>query len=100
MRERNHRTCFSVTAFLCGLVMLLVSNGVAASLKVPAVAGALTVDAKLDEPLWHDARIFSLGAPGFGAAFPAGGEIRLAVCGTHLCLAARLPEAGRLVAMS
>src|SRR3989442_15815273 len=25
-----------------------------------------------------------------GAAFPAGGEIRIAACGAHLCLAARL----------
>jgi hypothetical protein len=72
----------------------------AANLKIPAVDGPLTVDGKVDEPLWREARSFSLNSPDFGAAFPAGGDARIALCGRHLCLAARLPEGDRIVAMS
>ncbi len=84
------------------IVIGLLCAGVAAAanLKIPAAAGLLTVDGRLNEPLWRDARGFSLGSPDFGAPFPAGGEARVAVCGAHLCLAARLPEADRIVAMS
>src|SRR5262245_55273803 len=89
------------SARVCGLLILITAHAAAeASLKLPAVSGPLTVDGKLDEPLWRDARSFSFNAPAFGPAFPAGGEIRIAACGAHLCLAARLPESGRIVAMS
>jgi dienelactone hydrolase len=72
----------------------------AANLTIPVASGSLTLDGKLDEPLWRDARSFSLGSPNYGPAFPAGGEARIAVCGTYLCLAARLPESDRTVAIS
>ncbi len=60
-----------------------------ASLRIPAVAAAVTVDGKLDEPLWGEAR-----------SLPFGAEAKVAVCGAYLCLGARVPEAGRVIAMS
>ena len=84
------------------LVTVLLSAGVAfaASLKIPSAAGSVVVDGKLDEPMWQRAVSASLNSPTSAAGFPAGGEARLVVCGAHLCLGARLPESGRLVAIS
>src|SRR5687768_7927290 len=84
------------------VVMVLTFTGIAAgaNLKIPGTSGSLKVDGRLDEPLWRDAHRVSLNSPDFGGAFPAGGDARIAVCGVHLCLAARLPEMGRIVAMS
>jgi hypothetical protein len=94
-------TLFCGLAMFCGLAILLTADGAAAaSVKIPAAAGALTIDGKLDEPLWLAAQSFSLNTPAFGAAFPAGGEIRIAACGAQLCLGARLPESGPIVGMS
>ena len=66
------------TMYLVILLLAADDAAVAANLKIPAVAGALTVDGRLDEPLWREARSFSLNTWDFGAAFPAGGEIRIA----------------------
>src|SRR5687768_508901 len=92
---RNRRT-----AFLCLGIVFCAATSTAANLKIPSVDGALTVDGRLDEPLWRGARNLPLTMPDFGAAFPSGGEAKVAVCGAHLCLAARLPESGRIIAMS
>lgn len=82
------------------VVLLCAALSNAANLKIPAGPGSVVVDGKVQEPFWQSALIFPLNSPDFGAAFPSGGEARLAACGTHLCLSARLPESGRFVAMS
>ena len=101
MSERKDRPYSYSSVFLCGLIILPGAGAAtAANFKIPAVAGAITVDGRLDEPFWRDARSVPLRSPDDSAAFPAGGEARVAVCGAHLCLAARLPESGRIIAMS
>ena len=87
---------------LPAVVVGLVFAGLApaATLKVPIGAGAVVVDGRLDEAVWQAAVKVSLNSPDFGSGFPAGGEARLAACGAYLCLAARLPESGRIVARS
>jgi cephalosporin-C deacetylase-like acetyl esterase len=87
--------------YLYALMLLLTAAAMpAANLKIPLVDGAVVVDGRLDEPLWRAARSLSLSSPDFGPAFPAGGDAKAAVCGDHLCLGARLPESGRIIAMS
>jgi dienelactone hydrolase len=81
------------------IVLLCAGSARAANLKIPAAAGSVRIDGKLDDPFWQDARTLSLNSPNFSAPFPSGGEARIAVCGTHVCLAARLPE-DRIVAIS
>lgn len=69
-------------------------------LVVPSVSGALTVDGVPDEPVWERAAVLPLGTPEFSQPFPAPGEMRALVRDGYLCLSARLPESGRLVARS
>ena len=82
------------------IAVFSLASAFAADLSVPSVTGALSVDGMLDEPLWQQARALPLAAPAYPAPLPAGGEARIAVCGEYLCLAARLPEPGRMVAVS
>ncbi len=87
--------------FLSGLMIVLsLGAAAAAQLQIPAASGAITIDGRLDEPSWSDARSLPLASPDSSAAFPKGGEARIVVCGGYLCLAARLPETGRVIAIS
>lgn len=76
--------------FVLGLLALAVASG--ATLKIPSASGPLTIDGKIDERIWQDARVLALSPAGFGAPFPEGGESRMAVRGSYVCLSARLPE--------
>ena len=87
----------------CVLVVLgLLASGAAsgASLKIPSASGPLRIDGKIEERIWQEARVLPLGAVGFGAPFPAGGETRMVIRGGYLCVAARLAEPDRVVAFS
>ena len=72
----------------------------AASFTIPSVSGALTIDGKPDEPAWQGARVLTLSSSEFGSPFPAGGEARIAIRGTYVCLSAHIPEPDRVVAHS
>lgn len=87
----------------CVLVVLgLLASGAAsgASLKIPSASGPLRIDGKIEERIWQEARVLPLGAAGFGAPFPAGGESRMVIRGGYLCVSARLAEPDRVVAFS
>src|SRR5262249_30202984 len=83
------------------LVLLLAATAAgAATLRIPAARGPVTIDGVGGEELWKDAAVLPVQPADFGAPFPAGGEIRAVVRGTYLCLSARLPETGPVVARS
>jgi cephalosporin-C deacetylase-like acetyl esterase len=84
--------------FVLGLLALAVASG--ATLKIPSASGPLTIDGKIDERIWQDARVLALRPAGFGAPFPEGGESRIVIRGSYVCVSARLPEPDRLVAFS
>ena len=71
-----------------------------ATLNIPSVDGPLTVDGLIGEDIWAQAAVLPLQPADFGAPFPAGGEMRAVVRRGYLCLSARLPESGRIVAKS
>jgi cephalosporin-C deacetylase-like acetyl esterase len=72
-----------------------------ATVNIPTVEGPMTGDGRLDEPMWKSALVMSLESRDFdGRPFPEGGEARVALRGEWLCLGARLPEPGRVVARS
>ena len=62
--------------------------------------GPLTIDGFVNEDIWKQAAVLPMQANDYGAAFPQGGETRAMVRGRYLCLSARLPEAGQVVARS
>ena len=64
---------------------------------IPSASGAVIIDGKLDDAEWKIAKV--IGLPPI-ESFGAGGEVRLAVCGSYLCMSARLPEPDRVVAHS
>jgi hypothetical protein len=64
------------------------------------VNGPLTIDGLVDEDIWKQAAVLPIQATDYGAPFPQGGETRAMVRGRYLCLSARLPEAGQVVARS
>jgi dienelactone hydrolase len=69
------------------------------TLNIPAVSGPLNIDGKLDDAFWQSARILPL-TDRETDHFGQGGEVRVAVRGSYLCLSARVPESDRLVAHS
>jgi hypothetical protein len=86
-----------------GVLLLSTASALAAetaSITIPSVSGALTIDGKPDEPVWQAARVLPLASTEFGDPFPAGGEARIATRGAYLCLSARIPEPDRVVAHS
>src|SRR5579863_7638551 len=85
---------------LCALFACAAFAAVSPPVTIPSVSGALSIDGKLDDPAWHDASVLALTTSEFGLPFPAGGEIRMATHGSYLCLGARIPEPGRVVAHS
>jgi dienelactone hydrolase len=72
----------------------------AANLQIPASSEALTIDGTPDEVLWQKAQALPLESTDLGMPFPAGGEARIVMRGKYLCVSARLPEPGPLVAVS
>lgn len=79
---------------------LIVAKAGAAVLPIPTVIGPLTIDGSPEEAVWKQAAVLPGDPDKFGAAFPAGGETRAMVRSGYLCLSARLPEKGRIVARS
>src|SRR6266849_6378266 len=69
----------------------------AASITIPSISDALSIDGKLDDPGWQGARVLPLASTEFGSPL-IGGETRIATRGAYLCLGARIPESGRVVA--
>lgn len=85
----------------CFLGALFLAAGArGATLNVPSADGPLTIDGVIQEAIWSRAAVLPLQPPGFGAPFPQGGEVRAVVRRGYLCLSARLPESGRVVAKS
>ena len=80
------------------LLLATVASG--ATLGIPSADGALTVDGRVEEDIWARAVALPFQSQEFGAPFPAGGEMRAIVRRGYLCLSARLPESGRVVAKS
>ncbi|MEP7257989.1 MAG: acetylxylan esterase, partial [Flavitalea sp.] len=68
-----------------------------ASLNIPALSGAVTIDGRLTDKIWDSAIVLPLSG---GFVFPRleGGETRIALCGSYLCLSAWAPEKDRLTA--
>jgi hypothetical protein len=82
------------------LCLLLGRAAGAASWAIPSVNGPMTIDGLVDEDPWKQAAVLPIQATDYGAAFPQGGETRALVRGNYLCLSARLPETGRIIARS
>lgn len=53
-----------------------------------------------DETIWTEAAVLPLQPAEVGTPFPAAGEMRVVVRRGYLCLSARVPETGRIVAKS
>ena len=85
---------------LLAFFFLLNTVASGATLSIPSADGALTVDGRVEEDIWGRAAVLPLQPKEFGAPFPAGGEMRAVVRRGYLCLSARLPESGRVVAKS
>jgi cephalosporin-C deacetylase-like acetyl esterase len=80
--------------------LFVTASSFGATLTIPVAGGPLSIDGAADELMWHNAKTLTLRPAGFGDPFPRGGETRIAVRGAYLCLSARLPEPGRVVARS
>jgi dienelactone hydrolase len=57
-------------------------------------SGALILDAKLDDAYWRAIPARTVVPAVHGVPAEPGGEVRVGIRGTYLCLGARLPEAG------
>jgi dienelactone hydrolase len=77
----------------------VVASKVASIIKIPVVSGPLTIDGKMDDIAWKSALSLSLDKSDDNFAGP-GGETWLVVNGNYLCLGARIPEPGMLIARS
>ena len=97
MKNMNRAVPF-VLCFLLATGAQVGADG--ATLKIPSADGPLTVDGIVDEDIWAQAAVLPLQRVDLGAPFPAGGEMRAVVRRGYLCLSARLPESGRIVAKS
>ncbi|HKW96163.1 MAG TPA: acetylxylan esterase [Bryobacteraceae bacterium] len=86
---------------LClGTALVTFAFAAQAPVTIPPISGSLAIDGALDDPAWRDALVLPLSTTEFADPFPAGGESRVAVRGAYLCLSARIPEPGRVVAHS
>ena len=91
------RVCKAALLSCCFLLTTIASG---ATLTIPSADGPLTVDGRLEENIWAKAVVLQIQPKEFGAPFPAGGEMRAVLRRGYLCLSARLPENGRIVAKS
>ena len=82
------------------LIVLAATVASGATLNIPAVDGDLTIDGRPGEDIWAHAVVLPFQPGEFGSPFPAGGDMRALVRRGYLCLSARLPETGRIVAKS
>jgi hypothetical protein len=82
------------------LCLLLAPAANADSWTIPSVNGPLTIDGLVNEDIWKQAAVLPMQATEYGAPFPQSGETRAMVRGRYLCLSARLPETGQVVARS
>jgi dienelactone hydrolase len=73
------------------LVVLATGSAGAASLQFPHATGPLSIDGRLEEAIWRQARVLP---------FADSGETRVLVRGDRLCVGARLSEPDRVVAYS
>jgi len=87
-------------AILTPLFFLLTAAASGATLRIPSAEGPLTIDGRVDEGIWAQAVVLPFQGREFGNPFPAGGEMRAVVRRGYVCLSARLPESGRIVAQS
>jgi dienelactone hydrolase len=81
----------------CFLLAMAASG---ATLNIPSADGPLIVDGHIEEDMWTKGTVLPRQAKEFVAPFPAGGEMRAVVRRGYLCLSARLPESGVVVAKS
>ncbi len=105
MRRGPFLQFFRLSSFVSKIILpifcfLLVPAAGAASWTIPSVNGPLTIDGLAKEDIWKQATVLPMQVTDYGAAFPQGGETRALVRGRYLCLSARLPETGRVVARS
>lgn len=82
------------------ICFLLAGVANAEVLKIPAAEGGLVVDGLPDENIWARGIVLPSKSAEFGTPFPKGGEMRAVIRGNYLCVSARLPETGRIVARS
>ncbi len=66
---------------------------------IPVLSGELTIDGKINDEFWQSARILPLTNPEI-PQYDQGGEVRIGVRGKYLCLSAKIPYDGRVVARS
>jgi Acetyl xylan esterase (AXE1) len=79
---------------LCVLLLSLVLSSPAQS-----QSATLVIDGRLDDAIWRNIPAERLVPSEAGVPAETGGEIRIAIVGRYLCLAARLPElTGRITA--
>jgi dienelactone hydrolase len=106
---------FSIPIFICVSLLIMISliqsachrNRPAATkavemstlIRIPSVSGQMIIDGKPDEAFWQSVMPLHLSTP-LKDLPEDGGQIRLALRGKYLCLAAQLPDSGRLVAHS
>jgi hypothetical protein len=83
---------------VCALIAYLPLHS--ATVNIPSADGPMSIDGVVDESIWKSAAVLPLEPPDFGSPFPEGGEIRVMVRGGYVCVGARVPESGRLVARS
>ncbi len=78
------------TLLLSSLFLLAASlPSVGTTVDIPAGEGPLAIDGRIEEEIWQKAGVL-----------PPGGELRAVVRGSYLCLSAKMPESGRVVARS
>ncbi len=82
------------------IVFAPVAYAGAQTIAIPSVSGPLTIDGLVNEDIWKQAAVLPMQPTDYGPAFPQGGETRALVRGRYLCLGARLPETGPVVARS
>jgi len=92
--------CRVVRSIALLLAVSLAAGFTRTVLNIPSADGPLIVDGNLQEELWKQAVPLPLAPVAFGKPFPEGGEVRVVVRNGYLCLSARLPEPGRVVARS
>ena len=75
--------------------VVLAALGLAAdAADLPSSRAALLIDGKLDDALWTSSGAQALAPGEAGVPADLGGDVRVALRGSWLCLAARLPEPG------
>jgi dienelactone hydrolase len=77
----------------------VISSGYNEILSLPAVSGSFIIDGRTDDEIWALASRLDL-VNNKNSLYDQGGSTWIAVRGRYLCLSAKLPDSGRLVAHS